>query len=159
MASTNDYCMQVRDSEGNWITIPILKASVYNEYSTWCAQQVPIKTPVAADVFFANLHDTAGSTLDINTLKGYFTAGILNTTAGGAGVDLSTDPGKTAARTLLDVPTTEHAHVSQDITDLTTTIAAALDTFKGALTLADLGITSGTADPTEATPGTIYIKY
>lgn len=177
MAEYSGHLFRFRDPNdpNKWIDIPILYQTMYAAYLAYCDEHdIAVTARLSEDAYYTTL-GTLKSIAD--TLTGY--GGTIPLSSGGTGFaagelsDLLNYLGLVDsfdATSDTQFPST--AAVQQELTKATETFAKQLGETEDALriliekklnadafTMGALGISSGTANPNDKTPGTIYIKY
>ena len=182
MANHNGHLFRFRDPNdpNKWIDIPILYQTMYMAYLAYCEEHGIVESArLSEDAYYTTL-GTLKSIAD--TLTGY--GGTIPLSAGGTGIGVGTidellehlglvyDMEAVLNNTEINpskyFPSVSavNQHVDNRIDDVVQGVEEAVEALDGritdakdSITLASLGISSGTANPGTNTPGTIYIKY
>ena len=182
MADHNGHLFRFRDPNdpNKWIDIPILYQTMYMAYLAYCEEHgIAESARLSEEAYYTTL-GTIKSIAD--TLTGY--GGTIPLSAGGTGIGVGTInelleylglasdmeavlnndainpseyfPSVFAVKQHVDSRIDD---VVQDMQESEEALNNKITSAKDSITLASLGISSGTTNPNANTPGTIYIKY
>lgn len=160
----NGHVFKVKDSEGNWIPVPVLVTDIYDAYVAFCEAQTPPLNPVSQTTYYETLGNlqTLVTNLDsdignINRLIEALDDGVLPLALGGLGVSIGAEQTYTNLKDFI-LHTIDYNLSKDDIDDRLNTLesdVSELATDK--LDAADISF--GTNDPSSTTAGKYYFQY